>query len=94
MSGPVGIVSTITTVGEQSESAAAAAAWVMEQGLEVTWLWTFIHCRIRSAWASVYPMRQPVMAKLFDRALTTATLSGCLFHQWQALACPAGGYTS
>jgi hypothetical protein len=43
-------------------SAAAAAFCVIEQTLDVEWLWTALHALIKLAGPSAHPQRHPVMA--------------------------------
>jgi len=43
-------------------SASTAAHCAIEDGLDVTWLWTFVMARMSSREPAAYPIRQPVIA--------------------------------
>src|SRR5439155_26311362 len=59
--------------------ASTAAHCAIEDGLDVTWLWTFVMARMSSRETAAYQIRQPVIAYAFEQVLTTivrALMSG------------------
>src|SRR4029077_2572951 len=66
--------------------ASSAAYCAMEVGFEVDWLCSLVNACTRSAGASVYPMRQPVIAKVLE----TEPMMMTLFLESGALAIENG----